>query len=490
VNTNELTLRIRGTRVGLRNSATRIPFRYGKACLTRCPQLVVEAIIAAGGQTHAGFSGDCLPPGWFDKTPGKDFRAQIDDMLAVLQWSREVYGEEFRNATSFFPAWHRAHDRIQSRCRELGFTKLLAAFGSSLLERAVVDAMCRAARTSFAAAVRANLFGIDAGAVHLGLARLQPRDWLPNEPLPSIFVRHTIGLGDPLTGADVPEQQQLDDGFPQTLEEYVKQCGLRYFKVKVSHDTARDMDRLRQIAAIVQGVRGDDYGLTIDGNEQYPTVSDFAELVAAMQSEPALATLWKNVLAIEQPLERNVALDPARTAGIHELSQSKPVIIDESDGGLEDYAQAIERGYRGVSSKNCKGAIKSILNAGLTWLANGRGTRREFLMTGEDLCSVGVIPVQADLCLAATLGLTHVERNGHHYHPGLSYLPAAQQQAALAAHGDFYSISARGVVAPRLVNGRFEIASLQCTGFGFDVAPDFATMQSLDDWNYASLGLL
>ena len=66
------------------------------------------------------------------------------------------------------------------------------------------------------------------------------------------------------------------------------------------------------------------------------------------------------------------------------------MIIDESDGTL-DATRAIG-GYRGVSSKNCKGAIKSLLNAGLTWLANDRGRRSDFPMTGEDLCRVGVVP--------------------------------------------------------------------------------------------------
>ena len=110
------------------------------------------------------------------------------------------------------------------------------------------------------------------------------------------------------------------------------------------------------------------------------------------------------------------------------------MIIDESDGELDSYRRALELGYRGVSSKNCKGPIKSLLNAGLTWVRNQQASDANYyyLMTGEDLCSVGVVPVQSDLCLAATLGLDHVERNGHHYHPGLSYLP---EGAAAAGSG-------------------------------------------------------
>jgi hypothetical protein len=82
--------------------------------------------------------------------------------------------------------------------------------------------------------------------------------------------------------------------------------------------------------------------------------------------------------------------------------------------------------------------------------------------------------------------LEHVERNGHHYHPGLTYLPVEQRLAALAAHGDFYA-EQHGVVSPRVVNGRFAIGSLQCLGFGFAVEPDWGAYTPAEVWRYESL---
>ena len=76
-----MQIALKETQIGLRNSTTRLPFRYGKACLTRCPQMIFRAVIEVDGQVQAGYSGDCLPPGWFDKTPGRSFAEQIDDML-------------------------------------------------------------------------------------------------------------------------------------------------------------------------------------------------------------------------------------------------------------------------------------------------------------------------------------------------------------------------------------------------------------------------
>jgi len=238
----------------------------------------------------------------------------------------------------------------------------------------------------------------------------------------------------------------------------------------------------------VEQRRGNDFRITLDGNEQYKGAEEFERLVDAVRSDPKLSTLWNNVLVIEQPLERKIALDAEHTHGVRDLSRSKPVIIDESDGTLDAYPRAIELGYRGVSSKCCKGVVKSLLNAGLTWWHNERGVRGDYGMTGEDLASVGAIPVQSDLCLVATLGLDHIERNGHHYYPGLSYLPDREQRAALAAHRDFYE-KRHGRVSPRLTDGQFQIGSLQCVGFGFDVEPDLDAMQSPDEWEFSSLGL-
>jgi len=483
-----MQISLKATRLGLRNSTTRLPFRYGRACLTRCPQAVLQATIEVGGHRAVGYGGDCLPPGWFDKSPTKNYAQQIDDMLAAIAYAESTFAEELARSGTFFPAWLAVNRRIQSCAQDRGWTSLLASFGASVVERAVIDAMARAANLPFHQLVRENHLGIVPGEVHPDLKSLRPAQWLPAEPLSRIYVRHTVGLSDPLTAADMADDQSLNDGFPQSLEEYLARTGIRYLKIKVSNQRDHDVARLLEIAALLQRHRGEDFRVTLDGNEQYQRADQFEELIDALCERSELATLWANTLVVEQPLARDVALDAKHTAGMRRLSETLPVIIDESDGTLDAYRRAIELGYRGVSSKNCKGTTQSLLNCGLTWLHNDRGAQRRYVMTGEDLCSVGVVPVQADLCLAATLGLKHVERNGHHYHPGLSYLSPAEQQAALAAHGDFYARQ-HGRIAPQMSGGRFQIGSLHGPGFGFGALPDMEAMQSLDQWQYSSLGL-
>jgi hypothetical protein len=480
---------LKDTRLGLRNSTTRIPFRYGSSTLSRCPQAVLEVTIEADGRLRRGWSGDCLPPGWFDKSPGRSYRDQVADMVGSIRIARSAFADRARRPTGFFRSWIDANLEARAEADRRGYNPLLAGFGVSLVERAVMDALARAVGLSFASALRGGHFGIEPGAIHPSLEGLSPTDWLPESPRESVLVRHTVGLGDPLTEGEIAEADRVVDGLPQALETAIERCGLRWFKIKLSADPTRDQDRLVAIAGVVERHRGSDYGVTLDGNEQFRSADALRSLFDDLRGDPRLQTLLQNVLAIEQPLERPIALDESVSVGIRSLSTWRPVIIDESDGSTDSYPRALEVGYRGVSSKNCKGPIKAILNAGLTWLRNDRGRAADFLMTGEDLCSVGVIPVQADLCLVATLGLDHVERNGHHYHPGLSYLPEADRRAALAAHTDFYAEQG-AIIGPAVREGRFSIGSIvSCTGFGFAVEPDWDAFEPEDRWTFDSLGL-
>lgn len=472
---------LKETRLGLRNSTTRLPFRYGVACLTWCPQAVLRATIEVNGRCFRGYAGDGLPPGWFDKSPGKTFEDQIKAMIQAIAVAEKTFLAEATRPVTFFPAWNAVQDRTHRSGREDGVENLLVSFGVSMVERAVMDAMARAAKSTFADAVRQNLYAVEPGEIHPELAGLEPRDWLPPAPAEQVFVRHTVGLSDPVTIDDIPDEDALDDGYPHALEQYIRSDGICYFKIKVANDLDSDLPRLVKIARVIERHLGDRYQITLDGNEQYKSADEFDRLTHAIRHDDALATLWSNTLLIEQPLERHIALSDEHTHRIRELANDKPVIIDESDGDVHAYRRAIDLGYRGVSSKNCKGPVKSLLNAGLTWFHNDHGTRPTYYMTGEDLCCVGVVPVQADLCLVATLGLAHSERNGHHYHQGISYLPEDQQRAALAAHGDFYR-QHHDRIAPWVRNGRFHIGSLQCPGFGFESEPDLDSMSNPEQW--------
>src|SRR5438270_4756583 len=111
-------------------------------------------------------------------------------------------------------------------------------------------------------------------------------------------------------------------------------------------------------------------------------------------------------------------------------------IIDEADDSYDAFPAARVLGYRGISSKSCKGIYKSIVNATRAAKWSGRG--EHFFVTGEDLTCQAGLGVQQDLALGAFIGVTHAERNGHHYVDGFSGVADREAEAFLAAHPDLY----------------------------------------------------
>ena len=90
-----------------------------------------------------------------------------------------------------------------------------------------------------------------------------------------------------------------------------------------------------------------------------------------------------------------------------------------------------------MSSKNCKGFYKSLINLARCreWNAPGEGG---YFMSGEDLTTQAGFSVQQDLALVSLLGIAHVERNGHHFIDGFAGRPHAETEAFLRAHPDLY----------------------------------------------------
>lgn len=286
-------------------------------------------------------------------------------------------------------------------------------------------------------------------------------------------MRHTVGLVDPIVAADQTPDARVNDGLPETLEEVVERSGCRYFKLKAGGDAAADLARLAAIARVLDRSAGA-YHVTLDGNEQYANVEGVLELWNAIERTPALTRLAAAVLFIEQPIKRAAAMSES-VAG---LARKRSVIIDESDGELDSFPRARALGYRGVSSKSCKGFYKSIINAARVQEWNRDAAAAPFILSGEDLTTLAGLCVQQDLALVTLLGVTHVERNGHHFVDGMRGRPQAEQAAYLAAHPDLYE-RAQDNVRLRVQGGQLAISSLDCAGFGTGVTPDVSVLQPM-----------
>ncbi|MEO7912879.1 MAG: hypothetical protein ABIV47_24780 [Roseiflexaceae bacterium] len=459
-----MSVRVRATDMRVLPMHTRMPFRYGIATLTALPHLFVRVEAEIDGATCVGVASDGLAPKWFTKNPATSAEYDITEMLRVIT-AACAFAREAGVASTVFELWQRIYDAQQAWAGAQHFPPLLAGFGVSLVERALIDAFCRARGRSFATAVREHSLGIRLDALHPELAGAQPVDLLPLEPLSALTLRHTIGLSDPLTNDQIAPAEHVDDGLPQSLVACIRVYGLTHFKIKIRGELAGDLARLRQIAAIL-AVETPNYAFTLDGNEQFHAVATFRELWQALQRDPELAPLMRRLLFVEQPLHRDLALSAATARALLDWPDRPPIIIDESDGELASLPTALAAGYAGTSHKNCKGVFKGIANAALIAHRQRIDPARNYILSGEDLSNVGPVALLQDLAVMATLGVGHVERNGQHYFTGLSMYAPELQERVLEHHGDLYHRHPRGFATLNVQGGRINIGSVVAAPFG------------------------
>jgi hypothetical protein len=295
--------------------------------------------------------------------------------------------------------------------------------------------------------------------------------------------RHTVGLTDPLTTSEISAADKVDDGLPQSLEACIQSYELTHFKIKLWGDAARDLDRLSGIADVIgRNVPGGEYAFTLDGNENFKQTEPFRRLWHSLNDEPALRPFMSRLLFVEQPLHRDVALGEEVKREFLAWNDRPPVIIDESDGELRSAPLALSSGYAGTSHKNCKGVFKGVANACLVAHRRRRDPADRSVISAEDLSNIGPVALMQDTAVVASLGITHAERNGHHYFRGLSMFPDDLQGDVLRAHGDLFRRDERGFVTASIRGGASDVGSVVDAPFGVGLAFDPSRFTPLHRW--------
>jgi hypothetical protein len=433
------------------------PFRFGAITISATPQAFVLVEIDVEGKGRAvGASAEFLVPKWFDKRPQLSPAQTVEGLRHSLLIARELYLSHREYDTAF--GLHAACIARQAKlCAKEDIPPLAAAYGPAEIDKAVLDALLRAASTNFFDGMAQNIAGIDA-RLSRDLANGDIEKFLAGRRrLDRVAIRHTVGLDDTIEGeGGVADQKE--------------NAGARYFKLKLNGDPAHDADRLirigNELARLPYG-----YKVTVDANEQYADLGALATLVGRLDRDSALQPIASNLLYIEQPMPRDIT----RKSPLGTLA-SRDFIIDEADDSYDAFLAARALGYRGISSKSCKGLYKSVINAtrAAKWSAEGA----RYFIAGEDLtCQVG-LAVQQDLALGALIGITHAERNGHHYVDGFAETPAAEAERFLAAHPDLYQRSG-GKVRLAIHDGDLLTGSLTAPGFASAVHPDWPTIAPL-----------
>lgn len=449
-----------------RDHKLRLPFRFGVITLREVTEVFVRVRLrdAHSGVSAEGYAAELMVPKWFDKSPSLSETDNVKQLRRSVSTALKLSLAEPGPMTAADHAWHLD---ARQRTELAGENGLVAGFGPALLACACLDALGHLEQLSFAQLMQRNRPGLSAAHLPEDLAGFDINTFLADlKPQPSIALRHTVGLADALTPAEL--ESRLNDGLPETLSEVIERYQPGYFKVKVSGELDTDLQRLIAIAGQLEPLPN--YRLTLDGNEQFSTAAAFSELLDAIEATPQLRRLRQSILFVEQPLHREHSLDTP----VHDLARRIPLLIDESDADLDSFRRARELGYRGVSSKACKGLYRSLINA----MRCQHDASAGCFLSAEDLTTQAGLAVQQDLALVGLLGLGHVERNGHHFVGRLDGAPATEVDAFATAHPSLYQRDDKGL-SLRIQQGRIALDSLAGAGFASGAVPAFAGMRAL-----------
>lgn len=441
--------------------ALRLPFRFGLHTLTKAVQAVVRLTIELPSGHATGFAAEVLLPKWFDKRPEFSPADNEAQLRRSLQHAIAAYLSN--GPSTAFSLFANCYGDLTAQAEAEDQPPLVAGFGPALLDRAIVDALCRHFGCSFDEAMRQNIPGLRGHAIAPDMSSFDFDKFLgTRRPSEWLHARHTVGMLDALEDGEVAFDP--GDGLPVSLAGCVRHYGNTHFKLKLSGDVAWDIDRLTRIARVLDR-SAQRYYATLDGNEQYRDVEALMSLWQEIASLPALERLVASTLLIEQPIPRSSGFDMS----VEQMSKLRPVIIDESDGTLDALPLARLHGYRGVSTKSCKGLYKSLINAARCEAWNVEAGPGHFFMSAEDLITQSGLSVQQDMMLAAFLGISHIERNAHHYVSGMATCGTEEAQAFVAAHADLYEDSPPRM---RVDGGRLALSSCRSArGFATSIVP-------------------
>ena len=444
-----IALTLRAITAYQRPVTLRMPFRFGAATVTACPQAFVRVRVQIEGREVEGASAELMVPKWFDKSPALSHEDNFAQLRRAVSAARAAYLASPSAASSYALSAGAGAQAITNEVAQ-GLPRLAAQFGPALIDKAIADAVLRAQGLDWVSGVQAGLLG-DPWSAHLRLL-------CPD----SVWLRHTVGLADRLEADDAGADP--DDGLPATLQDAIAFYGLRYFKLKLCGQPEADVARLTRIERLL--ARVGDYRVTLDGNETYADVAQIEALFDTLARHPATARLVQRTLLLEQPLPRHLALQQSLVGARIPV----PVILDESDDDESVLPLGLAQGYRGISSKACKGIYRSLAHAARLRARPGH------LLSGEDLTCQAGLAVQQDTLLAASLGVTHIERNGHHYVRGFGTASVAETQDFLSAHRGLYQPDSQGVRL-RIQHGRLHLTSLHQPGFAHSATPHWDTLE-------------
>ncbi len=325
-----------------------------------------------------------------------------------------------------------------------GIPLLAAMLATSPLEAAVHDAFGRGHGANAFQCMTSEFLNDDL-SVYLGeeFAGKYPGDFISAAPKPTMPLYHLVGALDPLSDQDL--KQKLNDGWPETLEQWLHTDGITHLKIKLDGNNIDwDVGRIVEVTRICEIVAPErNWKLSFDFNEQCPSEDYVLDLLERIERLSKLS--FDRLQYIEQPTPRDLTDRTDMT--VHRIARLRPIVIDESLTDPESLRLARQRGYTGVALKACKGQSEALIMA-------SAAAHYEMFTCVQDLTCVGGSFLHSAALASHLPNVAAIEGNGRQYCP-------VGNEAYMKDYAPMFRVR-YGTVPTQLLNGE---------GLGFEWQP-------------------
>jgi L-alanine-DL-glutamate epimerase-like enolase superfamily enzyme len=409
-------IRIVGVTHEFENHRYRAPYQFGGRTVDRVTLLNVHCRVRTGdGRDARGFGSMTLGNAWAFPAASEDdglgAMTALADALQPITASCDERGHPIDLFRVLEPAYLREAEALSaSRGLSTPIPKLCTLVVASAFDAAIHDAFGKAHGVSsyatYGAAFMPHDLSEDLGPAFRGeyLDR-----YVAATPQPTMPVFHSVGASDPIEPSDV--RVRIDDGLPNTLEEWIAQDGLIRFKIKLNGGNLEaDFERVVRIDRVVDRAltarRVHDWKYCLDFNEGCPNVGYLLEFLRRLRE--ATPSGFERILYIEQPTSRDLRRDQANV--MHEAAKLRPVVVDEALTDLESLLLAREMGYTGVALKACEGQSQAMLMA-------AAAQKHGMFLCVQDLTCPGASLIHSAGIAARVPGNAGIEANARQFVP-------------------------------------------------------------------------
>lgn len=449
---NPSDITIREVTNSTRNFVYRQPMKFGGRVVEDVCVLRSEVVVTRDGsrKKHTGIGEMTMGNAWAwpSKIPDKitlKLIVELANRLAARVSGTKLSGDPLQLGTQLGRLRDEVTAEMVAEFKIVeSIPKLAAMLAASPIDAAIHDAYGRVAGTNSFNCLTKDYLNTDLSE-YLGeeFAGKYPGDYLAATPKATMPLYHLVGALDPLNDADITKR--LNDGYPETLEHWLRTDGITHLKIKLAGNNIDwDVGRIVEVTRICEAVAPERaWKLSFDFNEQCPNEDYVIDLLERIERLSKLS--FDRLQYIEQPTPRDLTLRTEMT--VHRIARLRPVVIDESLTGAESLKMARQRGYTGLALKACKGQTESIL-------MGAAGAEYKMFTCVQDLTCIGGSFLHSASLASRLPGVSAIEGNGRQYCP-------VGNEAYMKQYAPMFRVR-YGTIPTELLDGQ---------GLGFDWQP-------------------